>query len=104
MDIVHYFQQGRGRRSGGGGNTEETMRLFDRYFFWRIILLVIAIDLYKIGRANYLPMTYTTNWAEYTHRVIELVNRLGAKHYIKKDLQPYLPVAYHNPQYITQHH
>ena len=62
------------------------------------------IDLYKIGRANYLPMTYTTDWEEYTHRILELVNRLGVKHYIKKDLQKYLPDGYHNPKYIKQHH
>lgn len=62
------------------------------------------VDLYKIGRANYLPMTYTTDWESYTHRILELVNRLGVKHYIKKDLQGYLPEGYHNPKYIDQHH
>lgn len=62
------------------------------------------VDLYKIGRANYLPMTYTTDWETYTHRILELVNRLGVKHYIKKDLQKYLPEGYHNPKYIDQHH
>lgn len=62
------------------------------------------VDLYKIGRANYLPMTYTTNWEEYTHRTVELVNRLGIKHYIKHDLQKFLPPGYHNPKYIEQHH
>lgn len=62
------------------------------------------VDLYKIGRANYLPMTGTTDWESYTHRILELVNRLGVKHYIKKDLQPYLPNGYHNPKYIKQHH
>lgn len=61
------------------------------------------VDLYKIGRANYLPMTYTTDWEEYAHRILELVNRLGVKHYIKKDLQPYLPPGYYNPKYIQQH-
>jgi len=63
-----------------------------------------AVDLYKIGRANYLPMTYTTDWQDYTLRILDTVNRLGVKHYIKKDLQPYLPVGYHNPKYIDQHH
>lgn len=61
------------------------------------------VDLYKIGRANYLPMTYTTDWEDYTHRIIELVGRLGVKHYIKKDLQPFLPTGYHNPKRIPQH-
>lgn len=61
------------------------------------------VDLYKIGRANYLPMTNTTDWESYTHRILELVNRLGVKHYIKKDLQPFLPKGYYNPKYINQH-
>jgi DNA repair photolyase len=62
------------------------------------------VDLYKIGRANYLPMTNTTDWESYTHRILEMVNRLGVKHYIKKDLQPFLPAGYYNPKYINQHH
>jgi len=61
------------------------------------------VDLYKIGRANYLPMTNNTDWESYTHRILEVVNRLGVKHYIKQDLQKYLPVGYHNPKYIPQH-
>lgn len=62
------------------------------------------IDLYKIGRANYLPMTTSTDWEDYTHRILETVNRLGVKHYIKKDLQKYLPTGYCNPLRISQHH
>jgi hypothetical protein len=62
------------------------------------------VDLYKIGRANYLPMTASTDWQDYTLRIVDLVQRLGVKHYIKHDLQGYLPNGYHNPRYITQHH
>jgi DNA repair photolyase len=62
------------------------------------------VDLYKIGRANYLPMTGTTDWGMYTHRILELCQRLGVRHYIKKDLHGYLPAGYENPRYITQHH
>lgn len=62
------------------------------------------VDLYKVGRANYLPITYSTDWEDYTHRVIDLCQRLNAKHYIKKDLQPFLPDGYDNPKYIAQHH
>jgi len=61
------------------------------------------VDLYKIGRANYLPMTGSTDWEEYTHRILETVNRLGVRHYIKHDLQKYLPAGYYNSKYITQH-
>lgn len=62
------------------------------------------VDLYKIGRANYLPMTGSTDWEEYTHRMIEKCQRIDVKHYIKKDLQPYLPQGYYNPLRVIQHH
>lgn len=62
------------------------------------------VDLYKIGRANYLAqITKTTDWKDYTHRMIDLCHKLNAAHYIKKDLQPYLPVGYHNPLRVPQH-
>jgi DNA repair photolyase len=62
------------------------------------------VDLYKVGQANYLPMTKTTDWRSYTERMIELLNRLGARHYIKAKLQPHLPPGYDNPQRVAQHH
>lgn len=62
------------------------------------------INLYKIGRVNYLPMTKTTDWRSYTLEIINLCQQLNVKHYIKKDLQPYLPDNYYNPLRITQHH
>lgn len=62
------------------------------------------IDLYKVGRVNYIGMTQTTDWESYTHRMIDLLQAVGAKHYIKKDLQKYLPAGYDNPRYIPQHH
>lgn len=63
------------------------------------------VDLYKVGRANYLgELTKNTDWESYTHRMIELLQRLGARHYIKKDLQKYLPTGYPNPLRVPQHH
>jgi DNA repair photolyase len=61
------------------------------------------VDLLKIGRVNYLPMTKTTDWQDYTMRMIELCQQLGVKHYVKKDLQGYLPAGYHNPLRVPQH-
>lgn len=61
------------------------------------------VDLYKIGRVNYLPMTKTTDWQDYTLRMIDLCQRLGVTHYVKKDLQPFLPSGYHNPLRVVQH-
>lgn len=62
------------------------------------------VSLYKVGRVNYLPMTKTTDWADYTARMIETLQRLGAAHYIKKDLQRFLPPDYPNPLRVPQHH
>ena len=61
------------------------------------------VDLFKIGRANYLPMTNTTDWETYTHEMIEICHKYGIKHYIKKDLQKYLPEGYYNPLRVNQH-
>jgi DNA repair photolyase len=62
------------------------------------------VDLYKAGRVNYLPMTKTTDWRDYTLRMLDTLNRVGARHYIKKDLQPFLPPGYPNPLRVPQHH
>jgi DNA repair photolyase len=63
------------------------------------------VDLYKIGRANYLgPITKTTDWKDYTLRMVDLCQELDVRHYIKRDLQPYLPAGYHNPMRVEQHH
>lgn len=62
------------------------------------------VDLFKIGRVNYLPMTKTTDWEDYTHRIIDVCKSLGVAHYIKKDLQPYLTEGYNNPVRVKQHH
>jgi hypothetical protein len=37
-------------------------------------------------------------------RMIDLLQSLGSAHYIKKDLQKYLPAGYHNPMRVQQHH
>ena len=63
------------------------------------------VDLFKIGRANYLKeITRTTDWRDYTLRMIDLCQRLGVKHYVKRDLQPFLPDSYANPLRVQQHY
>jgi hypothetical protein len=62
------------------------------------------VDLFKIGRANYLKeITRTTDWGDYTARMVDLCQKLGVKHYIKRDLQPWLEVGYDNPLRVPQH-
>lgn len=61
------------------------------------------VDLYKVGRANYLKeITRTTDWRDYTLRMIDKLQALGKRHYVKRDLQPYLPEGYHNPLRVPQ--
>jgi DNA repair photolyase len=63
------------------------------------------VDLYKVGRANYLKeITRITDWRGYTLRMIDKLQALGKRHYIKQDLQPYLPAGYHNPLRVHQFH
>jgi hypothetical protein len=62
------------------------------------------VNLYKIGKVNYCKeISDTIDWRDYTLRMIDLCKRLGVKHYIKRDLQQYLPVGYHNPMRVVQH-
>lgn len=46
----------------------------------------------------------TTDWRDYTVRMVDLLQNLGVAHYIKKDLQLYLPSGYINPLRRPQHH
>lgn len=63
------------------------------------------VDLYKVGRANYLKeITRTTDWRDYTLRMIDRLHRYGKRHYIKRDLQPHLPSGYPNPLRVQQNH
>lgn len=62
------------------------------------------VDFYKVGRVNYLPMTKTTDWQAYTLRMLDVLNQFGARHYIKHDLQGFLPTDYPNELRIQQHH
>ena len=49
-------------------------------------------------------MTEKTDWKDHTLRVIDTFAKVGARSYIKKDLQPYLPEGYENPLRVPQHH
>jgi hypothetical protein len=58
----------------------------------------------KDRRAFYLSITKTTDWQDYTLRMIDKLQKLGKAHYIKRDLQKCLPPGYHNPLRVPQPH
>jgi DNA repair photolyase len=63
------------------------------------------VDLYKCGRANNMgAITKETDWDRYTGRLVETLTRLGKQHYVKRDLQRFLPPGYVNPMRVPQHH
>jgi hypothetical protein len=51
---------------------------------------------------NYLKLPI--DWRNFTLRMIDLLNRVGARHYFKRDLQQFLPTGYNNPMRVPQHH
>ena len=107
-----------GARGGRSGSRIATLRKFHErgIFTWvsleptldvnASLAIVDAthsfVDLYKIGRVNYVGLTKTTDWRDYTIRMVDTVQALGARHYFKKDLQPYLPDGYYNPLRVPQ--
>ena len=60
------------------------------------------VDFYKVGRVNYVGLTKTTDWKQFTYDVLDVLAETGAKYYIKKDLQPYLPPGFDNPMRVKQ--
>lgn len=63
------------------------------------------VRLFKIGKANYIPnVAKNVDWRAYTLDAVNLCEQLGARYYIKRDLQAYLPPNHPNPLRVTQHH
>lgn len=63
------------------------------------------VDLYKVGRANYLAeITRTTDWKDYTLRMLDRLYKYGKNYYFKLDLQPHLPRFTINNLRMSQHH
>jgi len=48
------------------------------------------VDLYKIGTLNHHPAGKLIDWAEFGRNVVELLEKLHKKSYIKEDLRKYL--------------
>lgn len=60
------------------------------------------VNLYKVGRINYSTLTGRIDWRDFTARVVALLAETGSDHYVKQDLQPYLPDGYLNVRYREQ--
>lgn len=60
------------------------------------------VDLYKCGRVNYLGLTQTIDWKQFTADVLRVLEEVGARYYIKHDLQPFLPKGLQNPMRVEQ--
>uniref|UniRef100_A0A6M3JNR2 Radical SAM superfamily protein n=1 Tax=viral metagenome TaxID=1070528 RepID=A0A6M3JNR2_9ZZZZ len=48
------------------------------------------VDLYKVGKLNYLPQAGQIDWPKFGKEAINLLRELGKDYYIKKDLRGYL--------------
>jgi len=48
------------------------------------------VDVFKVGKLNYLPEAQEVDWRDFVQKVVTLLERLGKKYYIKKDLQRFL--------------
>ena len=60
------------------------------------------VNLFKLGRINHSKLTTRIDWPTFTARALEVFAQTGAEHYIKKDLQPFLPAGYQNDRYRPQ--
>lgn len=60
------------------------------------------VNLYKVGRVNYSTLTGRIDWRDFTARVLDVLAKTEAEHYIKRDLQPYLPAGYQNDLHRPQ--
>jgi DNA repair photolyase len=48
------------------------------------------VDLYKVGKLNYHAHAKTIDWAAFAKEVVALLDSLGCKYLLKKDLKAYL--------------
>jgi len=51
------------------------------------------VDLFKVGRLNYSEHARSIDWAGFAARAVDLLESLGKKFYVKRDLAVFLPPA-----------
>ncbi len=49
------------------------------------------VDEYKVGRLNYHPRAKEIDWPKFAREVVELLESLGCRYYVKEDLRKLLP-------------
>lgn len=47
------------------------------------------VDLFKVGKLNHISPPVPIDWRDFLHKVIRVLNELGASYYIKNDLWQY---------------
>lgn len=47
------------------------------------------VDLFKVGKLNYSTTAQKVDWGQFCHKVVELLESLDKKYYIKRDLMEY---------------
>lgn len=48
------------------------------------------VDLFKVGRLNYHAVAKTIDWGKFAHDALTLLERLGSRYYVKRDLAVFL--------------
>ncbi|MFA5420333.1 MAG: hypothetical protein WC341_17905, partial [Bacteroidales bacterium] len=51
------------------------------------------VDLYKIGKLNYHPLSKIIDWKKYTEEAVRLVMSCGRDYIVKDDLAPFIPAG-----------
>jgi len=63
-------------------NDEEVFKLLDATYEF--------VDLYKVGKVSRFKPDKEINWEEFAYKIINRLERLGKKYYIKNDLKKHL--------------
>ena len=53
------------------------------------------VDLFKVGRLNYHPLARQIDWQRFALEAVALLENLGCRYYLKRDLATFLPASQH---------
>lgn len=51
------------------------------------------VDLYKVGKLNHHPLAQQIDWPKFGHEAVELLESLGKRYYVKRDLAELMEAA-----------